>query len=361
MKIEEEVFLKKEIDKDKLVPYGFIKEGGVYRYSEMFPAGDFRADITVTEDGYLSGKVYDLESDEEYMPVHIENRFGPFVAAVREEYRKILIRIADRCCATKPFIFGQTNRIAGAIKEIYGEVPDHPFEKLPDAAVFRYPGNRKWYGLVMDRKKSKVSGSGEGEDDPVVEVLNVKTDPEKIDEILGIPGIYPGYHMNRANWISIILDDTVPDETVMRLIDVSREYAVNAGRKMRTPGETAYWIIPANPGYCDIDELFAKKKGIRWTQRSRVAKGDRVFIYVGAPVSAVRYECVVTDSDIPYYREDRDPKIRKAMMLDLLREYPPDVFTMKRLKELGIRSVRGARTVTAEFISAVREADRPDA
>ena len=34
-------------------------------------------------------------------------------------------------------------------------------------------------------------------------------------------GIYPSYHMNKNNWVSIILDDTLNDEDIMNLIQIS--------------------------------------------------------------------------------------------------------------------------------------------
>lgn len=34
-------------------------------------------------------------------------------------------------------------------------------------------------------------------------------------------GIYPEYHLNKKSWVSIILDDTLTDDEIMSLIDMS--------------------------------------------------------------------------------------------------------------------------------------------
>ncbi len=63
-------------------------------------------------------------------------------------------------------------------------------------------------------------------DEKTVEIINLKADKESIEELLKINGIYPSYHMNRANWISILLDGSVEDKTIEELIDISRNFAI---------------------------------------------------------------------------------------------------------------------------------------
>ena len=54
-----------------------------------------------------------------------------------------------------------------------------------------------------------------------VEVINVKVDQERIKDYLSRTGIYEAFHMNKKCWVSIILDDTLPDETIQGMIDDS--------------------------------------------------------------------------------------------------------------------------------------------
>ena len=42
------------------------------------------------------------------------------------------------------------------------------------------------------------------------------------------PGIFPGWHMNKAHWLSVALDGTVEDEKIRFLVDMS--YELTSGR-----------------------------------------------------------------------------------------------------------------------------------
>lgn len=56
-----------------------------------------------------------------------------------------------------------------------------------------------------------------------VEILNVKLDENKIKKLLKQRGFYKAYHMNKTDWISIILNDTIKDEYITELLDESHE------------------------------------------------------------------------------------------------------------------------------------------
>ena len=44
---------------------------------------------------------------------------------------------------------------------------------------------------------------------------------------LKINGIYEAYHMNKKNWISILLNDSLDDELLFKLLDNSYRYVDN--------------------------------------------------------------------------------------------------------------------------------------
>ena len=66
MNIEKEIFAKTQVDFKKLKEYGFKKEDNHFIFSKNFMDNQFKAVILVGNDGKVSGKVYDLEMDEEY-------------------------------------------------------------------------------------------------------------------------------------------------------------------------------------------------------------------------------------------------------------------------------------------------------
>jgi len=52
--------------------------------------------------------------------------------------------------------------------------------------------------------------------------MNLKCDPDEAEMLRDIfPAIIPGYHMNKAQWNSIILDGSIPKGEIERMIDNS--------------------------------------------------------------------------------------------------------------------------------------------
>lgn len=218
MNIEDEVFKKYKLKKSNLIPYGFIKEKDIYKYSKLFMNNTFRADIAIDNKGKILGKVTELELDEEYTNFRMENAIGEFVNTVRDEYIKILQDIANKCYEREEFIFEQTNRITSLINEKYGVVPEFLWNKFPGYGVFRNARSNKWFGIIMNIDRSKIIADKTGE----IEVLNVKLDDD-VSNYLGAKGIYPSYHLSKKSWITIVLDDTLSDKEIMDLIDISYE------------------------------------------------------------------------------------------------------------------------------------------
>ena len=84
------------------------------------------------------------------------------------------------------------------VLNVYGVIPDFPWESNPTFAVYRHTNNRKWFALVMDIPKSRLG-------------LRLEK------------GIFPAYHMSKDKWISVALDGSVDDEQIKMLLDMSYE------------------------------------------------------------------------------------------------------------------------------------------
>lgn len=218
MNIEDEILKRKKIKENELIPFGFVRENERYQYSKNFMNDSFRADIWIDDNGNIQGKLFDLEMGEEYTNFRMEHAVGEFVNNVKEEYVKILQNIADNCYEEEYFIFEQTNRITKMICEKYQVMPEFLWDTAPNYGVFRNAKSKKWFGIVMNIDKSKIIPSQTGE----IEVLNLKLD-EDVPKYLKIKGIYPSYHMSKKNWVSIILDDTLSDEEILKLVAISYE------------------------------------------------------------------------------------------------------------------------------------------
>ena len=232
------------------------------------------------------------------------------------------------------------------VRKKYKSEIEYLWLRDPNSAVFRHRDNQKWYGIVMKIPRSKLGLNT----DELVDVLNVKLDsPLLADLLTREAGFFPGYHMNHSNWVSILLDGSVPLDEVCAWIDRSFLVTASAGTKQaaRPPKE---WLIPSNPKYFDIVHAFDDKDEINWKQGAGIKKGDTVYLYVGAPVSAILYKCKVTETDIPYQFRREGLTIKSLMKIRLLKRYDPERFTFAVLNEqYRIFAVRGPRGVPEDL------------
>ena len=237
------------------------------------------------------------------------------------------------------------------IRKKYQTEPEYPWKSSPENAVFRHSDNKKWFALLMDVPGNKL-GLGTAEE---VSVVNLKMDDAFFrDMIIREEGIMPAYHMNKLHWITVLLDGTVPEEKVYDLLEMSWTSTASA-RKRKTARPAKDWVIPANPRFYDIVHAFDDKDEIDWKQGSGIKAGDTVFLYVGAPVSAILYQCRVTQTDIPYHYADKNLTISALMRIRLEQRFQPDRFTFDVLKkEYGIYAVRGPRGIPNSLSSALR-------
>ena len=237
------------------------------------------------------------------------------------------------------------------IKKKYHVLPEYPWRKYDSNAVFRHTDNKKWFALVMDVQGNKLGLSGS----EYIGVVNLKMDDLFFrDIIIKEDGIMPAYHMNKMHWVTVLLNGMVPEKRVLELIDMSFLATASAKKKekVRPPKE---WIIPSNPKYYDIIHAFDETDTIDWKQGAGIKMGDTVFMYVGAPVSAVLYKCKVTETNIPYQYQDKNLTISALMKIRLLKRYAPEQFTFEVLKsEYGIYAIRGPRGVPNSLSSALK-------
>lgn len=176
----------------------------------------------------------------------------------------------------------------------YGTKPEFLWRSKPNYAVLRHNDNRKWYAVLMDVPREKLRLGGE---DPI-DILDVKCDPLLAGSLRMEAGILPAYHMNRDNWITVLLDGTVDPNQLPFLLDQSYTLTASRREKARQQGPCS-WLIPANPALYDVEQDFRATGTILWKQRSHIQVGDTVYLYMAAPVSAICYQCEAVEVDIP--------------------------------------------------------------
>lgn len=221
MNIKNDIFKKYTPDFQKLVEYGFIKNQDKYYFEKTFKNGEFRAFIEISKNGKFLGKVYDLENNDEFLLLNIETQSSTFASEIREEYKKILIDIRNNCFFENYFISPQANRISKLIIKKYGTKPEFMWKKFPTYGVFKNSKTNKWYGIIMYIKYSKLI---EINNDDNIEIINLKLDSDKIQNLLKQKSFFPAWHMNKKYWITITLDETLSDDTILSFIEESYSY-----------------------------------------------------------------------------------------------------------------------------------------
>ena len=110
-------------------------------------------------------------------------------------------------------------KILSYAKRQYNTEPEYLWKRYPDYCVLRHRRNRKWYAVIMMVSKEAIGLSGEGG----VWIMDVKATAEDMELIPDSEGFFPGYHMNKRHWMSIILDGTVPLKIIKEYLDKSYE------------------------------------------------------------------------------------------------------------------------------------------
>lgn len=113
------------------------------------------------------------------------------------------------------------------IFEKYNTKPEFPWIKYPGFAVYRHSTNNKWFAVMMNIPKSKLGLENNEEAD----IINLKCDPLIIGSLCLDEGIFPAYHMNKAYWISVLLDGTVEEAKLKWLLDLSFDLTEKKKRK----------------------------------------------------------------------------------------------------------------------------------
>lgn len=232
MQLEEKIFRRMQPDFSRMLENGFVKDPEGYAFSSSFGEGKYRAELLVSPAGKVSGRVLDLEHGGEFLPLRVMALKNEPVQKVRDEYAAVLLKIAQSCFTPLLFSGAQSNRIADLIHRQYGDTPDFPWKKFPDCGVFRHTDTRKWYGLIMNIPPAKLYSKDPSQKlrlpqhldtKPEIEILNLKAAGE-ISLLTAKEGIFPGYHMNATYWISVLLEDILPDDRIMELVKES--YAI---------------------------------------------------------------------------------------------------------------------------------------
>lgn len=217
------IFGKKRLLEERLLPFGFESEDGVYVYRCILTESGFNMTVRIAVTGEISSEVTDPELDEPYTLHLAENAAGSFVGSVRSQYEAVLSEIAEKCFAEDIFKAEQTKAVISYALEKYSDRPEFLWKKLSDNAVLRRKDSQKWYAAILKAAKGKLGLDS----DETAEIIDLRIEPEKMESLIDNRLYFPGWHMNKKSWYSIILDGSVPFEEICRRLDESYMLAAN--------------------------------------------------------------------------------------------------------------------------------------
>lgn len=212
----ENIFKNKKLIPHKLKEFGFKKNGNKFFCQEKIMNDEFLVKIEISEPNIVKTQTVETESGELYT-LHLTDSDGTFVGKVREEYNNLLQKIAQNCFENTVFKFKNTYKVIDYIKNKYGDDVEYLWEKFPDNAVARRSDNSKWYLAILTVGKNRLGFDS----DELVEVIDLRADKDALPELIKQDNIFPGYHMNKKHWISILLDGSADINEIYRYIDES--------------------------------------------------------------------------------------------------------------------------------------------
>lgn len=123
-------------------------------------------------------------------------------------------------------------RLDAYTKEKYGIDPETlPFSH-EDYEIYRHTETGKWFAVFVVKERSIFGLDGEGS----AEIVCVKIrDRLLADMLMQQPGYLRGYPSRGWNWVSVVLDGTVPFEDISRWLDESYDATVSKAKNLKVP------------------------------------------------------------------------------------------------------------------------------
>lgn len=205
--------------KEKLLEYGFEKKDEYFFIKKNISGEGFYAFIEIS-DKKINVSVFDSETDEKYALFDVVTANGSFVGRLRNEVEKIMDNIHKTCFECKDV----KEKFVNYLLETFECKQDFPWDGSPDYIVFRCK-NEKWFGLIMNIPFKCLGFQSEEK----VWVVNLKTDSEKIEELVDRKSIFPAYHMNKKYWITVLLTSVTDFDLLCEL--TKRSYSLVEKKK----------------------------------------------------------------------------------------------------------------------------------
>lgn len=217
----DDIFTKRKPVPEKLTAYGFRREGNGYQYTTEIKNGEFSLTVQIDENGIVDTNLIEQEDGEEYI-LYKTDAAGSYVGEVRAAVLQVLGDISEQCFIAEIFKTRQAQMAIQFVREQYGDELEFLWEKFSDNAVWRRKDTGKWYGVILTVRGNKI-GLDTSE---ILEIIDLRMLKDEAAGILSKNHYYPGWHMNKKSWYTLVLDDSISDEEICTRIRESYQLAV---------------------------------------------------------------------------------------------------------------------------------------
>ncbi|MGN1356403.1 MAG: MmcQ/YjbR family DNA-binding protein [Succinivibrionaceae bacterium] len=213
----EELTADKKPDFHRLTLYGFLPcAEGTFQYQIPIRNGEFELTVRINSNGNIYTELTDPVTGDPY-ELYKTTAQGKFVGEIRQIIAQVIADISDKCFETSLFKSRQTHRVIDFVYRNYHQELEFLWPKFPGNGIWRRNDNNKWFGLVLTVDAEKIGLNLQEK----IEILDLRMDPGEARLVLAQKGCYPGWHMNKKSWYTMVLNDSVPDNILEQRISQS--------------------------------------------------------------------------------------------------------------------------------------------
>lgn len=116
----------------------------------------------------------------------------------------------------------QAHELIKFVRKKYNRELEFLWARSPDDGIWRRADNDKWFGGIFHVRANRIMPNAS---DEIIEILDIRCTPDMIDFIVDKKMIFPGWHMNKRHWITIILDGRMKMSQIENLLNSSYRIA----------------------------------------------------------------------------------------------------------------------------------------
>ena len=222
MDMVHDMFAHRRVLWERLPHLGFARSESGFVRTSILPGTGLVLEVVVSAEGKVSTTVTDPAFGEPYTLHLTDEAVGAFVGRVREEYVLALQEIADKATVLDVFRTTQAQGLIDYALHSFGETLEHLWPKTPEYAILRRADTGKWYAVFM-----RIPGTKIGLASPkLIEITDLRVGDEDLAGLVDNRTFFPGWHMNKRTWYTILFDSGLDFEELCARLVQSRKLAL---------------------------------------------------------------------------------------------------------------------------------------